>query len=212
MTAQLDHIISVTGHRPDKLGGWKVPNPTYNAVLHALRETFKAMRPTMVISGMALGVDQWAAQVCIDDGIPFWAAVPFAGQEAVWPEYSRARYKYLLSRAAGSTIVSDGGWAASKMHIRNQWMVDRCHLLVAVWNGTPGGTASCVAYAEKVQRPIHFVHMNFPAVEPHADTPITKAVQQQSMGAALNEPKEKFSFKKEAEAPSFNGRILDLDD
>ena len=38
------------------------------------------------------------------------------------------------------------------MQIRNQWMVDNCELLIAVFDGTSGGTANCVNYAKSIRK------------------------------------------------------------
>jgi uncharacterized phage-like protein YoqJ len=54
-------------------------------------------------------------------------------------------------------LVTDAPYRAELMQIRNEWMVDRCDLLIAVWNGTPGGTANCVAYAKKEGCPIDYI-------------------------------------------------------
>jgi uncharacterized phage-like protein YoqJ len=43
------------------------------------------------------------------------------------------------------------------MQDRNIWMVDHCDALIAVWDGTSGGTANCVRYAQKVGKPIVFI-------------------------------------------------------
>ena len=51
-------------------------------------------------------------------------------------------------------FVSEPGYAAWKMQVRNKWMVDNSDLVLALWNGTDGGTANCVRYAEKVGKPI----------------------------------------------------------
>jgi uncharacterized phage-like protein YoqJ len=37
---------------------------------------------------------------------------------------------------------------------RNEWMVDHCDLLIAVWDGSEGGTANCVRYARHHERQI----------------------------------------------------------
>jgi len=151
-------IITVTGHRPNKLGGYKIPNPIYNSVIESLTCSFSFFKPEQVITGMALGVDQWAAEICIEFGIPFIAAMPFPDQEAVWPAQSQAKFQYLLSRASHVITVSEGGFSPKKMHVRNAWMIDRCHLVLAVWDGSSGGTASAVSYAKRINRPIHFAH------------------------------------------------------
>ncbi len=139
-------ILAATGHRPDKLGGYtaRAADRLEQVALNYLRLN----RPDRVISGMALGWDQaWAsAAICLD--LPFDAAVPFDGQERAWPAESRARYRTLLALADRVVVVCPGGYAASKMQMRNEWMVDNCTALVALWDGSPGGTANCVRYAE----------------------------------------------------------------
>jgi uncharacterized phage-like protein YoqJ len=34
------------------------------------------------------------------------------------------------------------------MQKRNEYMVDKCDKLLAVWNGTTGGTHNCIKYAK----------------------------------------------------------------
>lgn len=176
-------IVAFTGHRPEKLGGYG-PSPTQDRVRQAIRDLLEnvgyhtcdcgrsrwgrmsdlcscgEMRcgtvsyATETISGMALGVDQWAAEICVELGVPFTAAVPFVGQESRWPEESQRRYQLLLQKAYNVVVVSPGGYHPWKMQARNEWMVDRCDLLVAFWDGSGGGTANCVEYAQRVGRQI----------------------------------------------------------
>jgi uncharacterized phage-like protein YoqJ len=148
-------VVAFTGHRPDKLGGYRTPNPLYAKVCHAIEKALIELRPTKAISGMALGVDQWAANICVKLGIPFIAAIPFAGQENVWPEESKRIYRLLLARSTEQHIVSKGGYSARKLQIRNEWMVDNCNKLIAIWDGSRGGTGNCVNYAHTVNREVH---------------------------------------------------------
>lgn len=147
-------IVAFTGHRPNKIGGYKLPNPTYNYICQQIEKTLQELKPEKIISGMALGVDQWAANIAVKLGIPFLAAVPFEGQEGAWPEVSQKVFHKLLDKAAEVVIVSPGGYAAPKMQIRNEWMVDHCDKLIAVWDGTPGGTGNCVTYATSKDKEI----------------------------------------------------------
>lgn len=148
--------VAFTGHRPDKLGGYDAHNPTRGRLAHALTAhlfTLAAEHNGLTcISGMALGFDQLAAGVCVQIGIPFIAAVPFEGQEAIWPASSQASYRELLAKAAKVVVVCRGGYSPHKMQLRNQWMVSNCDLLVAAWDGSPGGTHNCIKYAERVGR------------------------------------------------------------
>jgi uncharacterized phage-like protein YoqJ len=151
-------IVAFTGHRPDKLPdketGYKFPNPTYLYVCQQLEKTLKELKPDKAISGMALGVDQYAAFVCIKLGIPFIAAQPFKGQEQMWSGENQKTYKRLLAKATEVVIVSDGGYSPKKMQIRNEFMVRACDKLIAVWDGSKGGTANCVAYAKSINKPV----------------------------------------------------------
>lgn len=141
-------ILAATGHRPNKLGGYSVD--VDNRLRHLARLALVEYKPECVISGMALGWDMAWAEAAIEIGVPFVAAIPFAGQESAWPALSQCRYNRILSYATNSVIVCDGAYAAWKMQKRNQWMVDNSQGLVALWDGTAGGTANCVNYAKTI--------------------------------------------------------------
>lgn len=143
-----------TGHRPNKLGGYDEVNPTRDQIRKLIRELLIGLAVTQAISGMALGVDQWAAEECVELGIPFIAAVPFEGQEDRWPPWSRAKYSELLNQSKEIVKICEPGYSPAKMQTRNEWMVDHCDVLIAVWDGSSGGTANCVRYAEQVGKEI----------------------------------------------------------
>jgi uncharacterized phage-like protein YoqJ len=146
-------ILAATGHRPDKLGGY---GAEVFARLTRLAEVYLActVRCDRVISGMALGWDMAWALGALRASVPFTAAVPFEGQESRWPDASRQQYHAILKQAAEVVVVCDGGYAPAKMQTRNEWMVDHADGIVALWNGTSGGTGNCVRYAERVGRPV----------------------------------------------------------
>lgn len=140
-------IVSATGHRPDKLGG-------YSSDLALLRvemamDWLQASNAEKGIGGMALGWDQDFALACFELGIPYVAAIPFAGQESIWPAKSKRQYRWLMNRAAEIVVVCEGGYGAHKMQVRNQWMVDRCDTLLALHDGSAGGTGNCIKYAQE---------------------------------------------------------------
>ena len=135
-----------TGHRPEKIGGYVTPNPVEQAIRQKVRRFLCDLKPDKCIVGMALGVDQLVAEECIKYGIPFVAAVPFPGQENRWPEASKRKYKALLDKAAEIVIVCPT-YSRAALQLRNEWMVDHSDALIAIWDGSSGGTANCVAYA-----------------------------------------------------------------
>lgn len=150
-------IVAFTGHRPDKLGGYKLPNETYIKVCRQIDSALKELKPEKVITGMALGVDQWAAMIAHKLNIPYLAAIPFEGQEKAWPEASQKAFRLLRKLAAEEVIVSSGGYSVDKMQVRNIWMVDHCDVLIAIWDGTKGGTGNCVEYAKSVNKEIYYI-------------------------------------------------------
>ncbi len=150
-------IVAFTGHRPDKIGGYKLPNPTYIKVCQKIESILKELKPEKVISGMALGVDQWAAFIALKLKIPFIAAVPFLNQESKWPSSSQETYNKLIKLASETIIVSDGEYSAVKMQIRNEWMIDHCDQVIAVWDGSNGGTSNCVNYAKSKNKSIIYI-------------------------------------------------------
>ena len=110
---------------------------------------------TTLISGMALGIDTLFAEIAINMKFPFIAAIPCWEQDKVWPVKSKELYGNLLANKLCNIYqVYSGPYNNSCMQLRNQWMVDNCDLLIAVWDGTPGGTANCVKYAEAQGKPI----------------------------------------------------------
>lgn len=144
-------IIAGTGHRPDKLGGYG--QITFTALTALARDWLSEHRPHQVISGMALGWDQALAQAALDLRIPLIAAVPFEGFGNRWPEAAQYRCVGMLGAAAEVHIVHPyPGTIAMQLH--NEWMVDRADLILALWNGSWGGTFNCIRYAQKMRRPI----------------------------------------------------------
>ena len=154
-------VITITGHRPPKLGGYMnagKPNPVAEGVkkqiLTDLEAKLKELKPKLIYTGMGLGVPQWAAQLCIDMNIPFVAAIPHLGHEGKWPQESINIYNALLQKASEKIIVTQKTFFPGAMHIRNKWMVDRSGRVLAVFDGTPGDTSNCVSYAKSINKTV----------------------------------------------------------
>ena len=149
-------IVAFTGHRPDKLGGY-APCAMHTWVRDRIRAKLELLKPTKAISGMALGVDQWAAWSCVFLKIPFVAAIPFSGQEKRWPSFTQQEYRNLLAHAEKVIMVCPR-YHDNAFQQRNEWMVDQLQqpgdILLAVWDGSSGGTANCVAYAQEQKKEI----------------------------------------------------------
>lgn len=143
-------ILGITGHRPDKLGGYG-DTPLQRWVEARMREEITKLNPKSGITGMALGVDTIAAKIFIDYEIPFVAAAPFPGQEQRWPTESRVEYHRLLEKAKEVVVVSKH-YYKSAFQVRNQWLVNRSDMMLSVWDGSRGGAKNCCDYADSIGR------------------------------------------------------------
>lgn len=104
---------------------------------------------------MALGWDTAVALAALDLGLPLVAAVPFSGQELRWALESQRLYHLILAQADAVEVICTPGFSPHKMQLRNMAMVGDCDFLLACWDGSPGGTANCVSYAESEGRPLY---------------------------------------------------------
>lgn len=144
-------IIAGTGHRPDKLGGYD------DNVFERLKKliTKYLTSDMVVISGMALGFDQALASAALNKGCELWCYIPCREFEMRWPEQSQVRYRNLLGYATKKVYVYaqsyPGPWCLQK---RNERMVDDCHAMLALWNGSKGGTFNCLEYAKTKDRTV----------------------------------------------------------
>jgi len=149
-------IAGITGHRPLKLGGYD--EPMREILVETLAGLLVRDGATRGVTGMAIGADQYFAEACLSLRIPFTAAVPFEGQESRWPPAAQRNYHRLLALAASVVYVSPPGYALWKMQARNQWVVDHCDQLYAVWDGSTGGTANTVILANRAQRIVEVIN------------------------------------------------------
>lgn len=164
------HIANFTGHRPPKLGGYNPSNPRVKKTLLALRaliEHYIEQGVDTFITGMALGIDMWAARIVLalketHPHIKLYAYVPCQGQFRAWEKNPQSIREWwdIIDHCDGVHYVSKESYEASGgakcMQARNVAMVDDAHLVIAVWDGTAGGTGNCVQYAKDKSRSAEF--------------------------------------------------------
>lgn len=139
-------ILGVTGHRPPDLGGYSTE--ALILLLEIAKEQLANLRPSLVISGMALGWDQACAMAAIHLDIPFHAYIPFKGQHKAWPKKAQKLYQGLAGFASGVKYFGDH-YDLSCMRDRNQGIIDDSEKLLANYNGyIYSGTADAIERAE----------------------------------------------------------------
>lgn len=143
--------IAITGHRPNKIGDYDLKDEIWSKIRHRIVDvllTIPAESDLTLITGMALGIDTLFAKIAIDNALPFIAAIPCLNQDSKWIPRSQQLYKELISNPLCTQhYVSNKPYDNICMQRRNEWMVNECDLLIAVWDNSSGGTANCVRYA-----------------------------------------------------------------
>ena len=148
-------VCAFTGHRPEKMpfDGEKDPSclklmgEIHRQIALAVSRGYRNF-----ISGMALGVDQWAAVAVLDlkrsyPDIALYAALPSLSQPARWMNWQKERYHDLLSQCSHVYVASEK-YTRSSPNIRNSFMVKHADLLIAVYDGdASGGTQNTIEMA-----------------------------------------------------------------
>lgn len=107
-----------------------------------------------IITGFALGWDIAVARACLDECIPYIAAVPFPTQALHYETKDKVEYHFLLQRASTVHII-DRFADYKSFKKRNRWIVDSSHELWALKSPVRhGGTGHCVLYAGEVKRKV----------------------------------------------------------
>ena len=145
-----DTTCCFTGHRPQNLHQPEsdIREGLEKAVMKAYDDGFRYF-----ITGMAMGVDIWAGETVLKlreehPDICLIAAIPYPGQDRNFPHEWKLSYAKLLSECDQAEIISDR-YQKGAFHSRDRWMVDHSSMIIAVYNGEPGGTAITISYAKK---------------------------------------------------------------
>lgn len=142
------HRCCFTGHRPEKLNTSEkeVKAALRKQIDQAVHDGFKVF-----ITGMARGVDLWAAEIVLDlrkrnKEIRLICAIPHDGFEARWSPSWQELYRYVLAEADLTRVISKG-YHTGVYQVRNEWMVNHSARVIAVFNGQPSGTKNTIDYA-----------------------------------------------------------------
>ena len=149
------HRCCFTRHRPEKL------NTSEKEVRAALRKQIdQAVHDgfTVFITGVARGVDLWAAEIVMDlrkrnKEIKLICAIPHDGFEARWSPSWQELYRYVLAEADLTRVISKG-YHTGVYQVRNEWMVNHSTRVIAVFNGQPSGTKNTIDYAYRQGVPV----------------------------------------------------------
>ena len=148
-------ICCFTGHRPDKLPwGFDEGDPRCIAIRHSMAREIEGLYRRgfrHFISGMAQGCDLYFAEAALAlreqrPDLTVEGAIPCPTQADHWPEDQRGRWQNILTRCDLETVVQQN-YDRLCMFRRDRYMVDRSAAILAVFDGTSGGTQYTLNYA-----------------------------------------------------------------
>ena len=174
--------IAFTGHRKDKLNLYTHPQNELKICLELYKVLLGIIKDNQgcdfeFISGGAIGLDQIAFEVVNkikvmnrDINITNVISIPFKNQYIVWSKEEQSRYFECLKLADEIIYVDtleqykikgliQGEYHPAKMQMRNRHMVDNCDILIALWDGSKGGTKNCINYAKK-QKDVNIIYLD----------------------------------------------------
>ena len=144
------HRCCFTGHRPDKMGFEedKIKPILEKAIDDAIADGYVTF-----ITGMAMGTDIWAAEIVlerkkINKSLHLICALPHPDFDSRRSMIEKIRFNNIIQNADLVKEISDS-YFGSCYQVRNEWMVDRSSLVIAVFNGQKGGTKNTIDYAKK---------------------------------------------------------------
>lgn len=150
------HRCCFTGHRPEKLN-----RPEREIKLELKKEICRALEDnfTVFISGMARGVDIWAAEIVLQlrkDGVSvrLICACPYPDFEKNWSNTWQTQYRAILREADLVRFISPY-YSSRCFQVRNKWMVNHSSKVIAVFNGQPSGTKNTIEYAQQQGISVH---------------------------------------------------------
>lgn len=159
-----NRTVHFTGHRPNRLYGFDYNTDGNVKIIRKLRALIirfiEKLGIDTFISGMALGIDMWSAQIVLSlkekyPHIKLVCAIPCTEQYKRWGKDDIKFYHNILEQADLVHYVSDEPYTKWCMQDRNKWMTDNSKFCIAVWNGEEdGGTWHNVKYAKTRQRSI----------------------------------------------------------
>ena len=154
-------VACFTGHRPNKLNGynagdnkellWRIHKEVVNLIENKGVTTF--------INGLALGVDMWSAKIVIKlkekyPQIKLVSAIPCRNHASKWNKESQLMWQEICDKSDEVVLVTDEEYKSYLMQVRNEWMCNKSDYVIAVWDGSNGGTGNCVKFAEKQSKEI----------------------------------------------------------
>lgn len=156
-----------TGHRPSRFKfGYDEEDVLCNKIKREMLDQILALYNngiTHFYTGMAMGVDIWAAELVIAmmkiyPDMQLYCVIPYEEQAMKWSQEYRNRYYHILEQSTRNILISKR-YSNVCYAQRNRYLVDNTQILLAVYQHSEqkSGTKQTVAYAKQKQKGIIYI-------------------------------------------------------
>ena len=106
------------------------------------------------LCGMAIGFDMICAETVLElkktySDLKLIGALPCKDQDKFWSSENKKRYQVLLRQLDGIRCVYNHYIGPECMLERDEYMIKKSSLLIALFNGKKGGTMKTISYAKR---------------------------------------------------------------
>lgn len=159
--------VCFTGHRLQKLPfGFNEEDPKCIKMKRMLCKKIEDLivnhGASHFISGMAIGVDMICGEIVLElknehPHITLECAIPCRSQPDRWSNEIKDRYCSIVNQSDRKTVLQEH-YTADCMHKRNEYMVEKSEIVIAVWDGSDSGTGYTVNYAKEKGKKIYVLN------------------------------------------------------
>ena len=144
------HRCCFTGHRPEKM---EMGEKDIKLLLEKAIDDAVSNGIITFITGMAIGTDIWAAEIVLEKkktnkDLHLICALPHPNFDSRRSITEKMKFSKIIKKADVVREINNHYFNGC-YQVRNEWMVDRSNLVIAVFNGQRSGTKNTVDYAYK---------------------------------------------------------------
>lgn len=161
------NTVCFTGHRLQKLPfGFNEEDPRCIKMKRMLCRKIEDLivnhGATHFISGMAIGVDMICGEIVLElknehPHITLECAIPCQSQPDRLSKGMKDRYYSILNQSDCNTVLQER-YTSDCMRKRNEYMVEKSEIVIAVWDGSSSGTGYTVNVAKEKGKKIYVLN------------------------------------------------------
>lgn len=139
-----------TGHRLEKM---EMGEKEIKPLLEKAIDDAVSTGIITFITGMAMGTDIWAAEIVLEKmktnkELHLICALPHPNFDSRRSMIEKMKFSEIIKKADIVREINNHYFNGC-YQVRNEWMVDRSNLVIAVFNGQRSGTKNTIDYAYK---------------------------------------------------------------